>query len=156
MPERAIRIRLGNWDELQPLAAPIRFAVFVDEQHVPPELELDEHDAGALHAVAFDADGTAIGTGRLLPDGYIGRMAVLARARSLGVGTRLLVALMDAARGRGLQTVMLNAQTAATGFYARLGFEPQGETFLDAGIVHRKMVRRLQPAAAESRPARSG
>jgi predicted GNAT family N-acyltransferase len=136
-----LRIELGAWDRLRAAAEPIRFAVFVEEQSVPAEIELDEFDAVSLHALAFDASGAAVGTGRLLPDGHIGRMAVLPRARGAGVGSAMLRALMDAARARGMREVMLNAQTHAMPFYARFGFAPEGEEFDDAGIPHRAMRR---------------
>lgn len=137
------KIELGDWRQLAGVAAPIRHAVFVDEQKVAAELELDEWDAQSLHALARDAQGLAVGTGRLLPDGHIGRMAVLPQARGTGVGTALLRALMDAARERGHAEVVLNAQTHAIPFYRRLGFVEEGEVFDDAGIPHVAMRRRL-------------
>ena len=98
MAEPAIEVRLGAWIDLRDEAAPIRYAVFVDEQKVPAEIELDDWDALSLHALALDAQGRVLGTGRLLPDGHIGRMAVLQSARGQGVGTALLRALLQAAR----------------------------------------------------------
>ena len=80
------QIKLGDWAALQPEAQAIRFDVFVKEQQVPAEIELDEMDPLCLHAIAYDADGQAVGTGRLLPDGHIGRMAVMKVAR--GAATR--------------------------------------------------------------------
>ena len=97
MNRAPVRIELLDWEAARPLAAPIRFAVFVEEQKVPAELEIDDQDARCVHALARDAEGTALGTGRLLPDGHIGRMAVLRDARKLGVGSALLAALMDEA-----------------------------------------------------------
>lgn len=97
----AVRLQLAAWEEVREAAARIRFIVFVEEQKVPAEIELDEWDAQSLHVLAFGADGTAIATGRLLPDGHIGRMAVLPAARGSGTGTAMLVALMQAARERG-------------------------------------------------------
>lgn len=138
-----VRIVLGDWTTLGEQAASIRRAVFVDEQKVPADIELDEFDAVSLHALAFDAAGVVVGTGRLLPDGHIGRMAVLAGARGSGVGSALLQALMTAARGRGLVDVRLNAQTHALPFYARFGFMAEGDEFDDAGIAHRAMRRSL-------------
>jgi predicted GNAT family N-acyltransferase len=138
-----VRIRLGNWDELRALAAPIRFTVFVEEQKVPAELEIDDQDPACLHALAFDAKGAAVATGRLLPDGHIGRMAVLQQARGGGVGTAVLQALMQAARERGHRGVVLSAQTHAVPFYARLGFATEGEVYDDCGIPHIDMRRAL-------------
>jgi predicted GNAT family N-acyltransferase len=131
-----IRIQLGVWAEVRALAAPIRFAVFVEEQKVPAAIELDEHDAVSLHALAFDARASAVGTGRLLPDGHIGRMAVLAAARGGGVGSALLRALMDSARARGQREVMLSAQLHAVPFYRRHGFVAEGSVYREAGIAH--------------------
>lgn len=139
----APRIELGSWSALAPWASPLRFEVFVAEQRVPPELEIDRHDPLSLHAVAFDRGDRAIGTGRLLPDGQIGRMAVVAAARGGGVGSALLKALMAAAAGRGHGEVLLNAQVAAIAFYRRHGFVEEGELFDDAGIAHRRMRCRL-------------
>ena len=138
-----VRVELGSWDRMRALAAPIRFAVFVEEQKVPAEIELDAQDPLSLHALAFDAGGTAVATGRLLPDGHIGRMAVLAQARGSGVGTAVLLALMQAARERGHREVVLSAQTHAVPFYARLGFATEGEVYDDAGIPHLDMRRAL-------------
>nr|WP_314636740.1 GNAT family N-acetyltransferase [uncultured Janthinobacterium sp.] len=135
-------IRLGDWATLGPDATAIRFEVFVDEQKVPAEIELDDMDAVCLHAVAYDAAGNAIGTGRLLPDGHIGRMAVRQPGRGTGVGGAILTLLMENARARGDKAVVLNAQTVAAPFYARHGFVQQGEQFEEAGIAHVEM--RLQ------------
>jgi predicted GNAT family N-acyltransferase len=110
---------------------------------VPLELELDEWDARSRHALARDAAGRAVGTGRLLPDGHIGRMAVLAEARALGVGSALLRALMDEARRTGHMAVELSAQTHACAFYERHGFTAFGPVYDDAGIAHVAMRRPL-------------
>jgi predicted GNAT family N-acyltransferase len=134
-------LETGAWNALAIAAQPIRETVFVQEQKVPPELELDEFDATSLHAVARGPAGEAIGTGRLLADGHIGRMAVLAEWRGKGVGRALLETLMDEARQRGLASLVLNAQTEATGFYERFGFVAEGGIFLDAGIPHVRMTR---------------
>ena len=131
-----MRIELGDWQGLRCWAEPLRFAVFVEEQNVPAEIELDSFDALSVHAVAFDANGEAIGTGRLLPDGHIGRMAVAKPARGSGVGSALLRALMDEARRRGHAQAVLSAQTHATGFYCRHGYSAYGDEYDDAGIPH--------------------
>ena len=132
-------IRLGDWATLGQDATAIRFEVFVDEQKVPAEIELDDMDAVCLHAVAYDDAGKAIGTGRLLPDGHIGRMAVRQPGRGTGVGGAILTLLMDKARARGDAAVVLNAQTVAAPFYARHGFVQMGEQFEEAGIAHVEM-----------------
>ncbi len=132
-------IRLGDWATLGQDATAIRFEVFVDEQKVPAEIELDDMDAVCLHAVAYDEAGKAVGTGRLLPDGHIGRMAVRQPGRGTGVGGAILTLLMDKARARGDAAVVLNAQTVAAPFYARHGFVQLGEQFEEAGIAHVEM-----------------
>lgn len=136
-----IRLRLGNWEALRSDAAPIRFEVFVDEQGVPPDIELDEMDPLCLHAIAYDAQGTALGTGRLLPDGHIGRMAVRQQARGMGLGGCLLQALVEAGLRQGHAALVLNAQCHAQAFYERHGFQVRGAPFEEAGIAHITMVR---------------
>ncbi|MYM28404.1 GNAT family N-acetyltransferase [Duganella sp. CY15W] len=134
-------IRLGDWGTLSADAKLIRTEVFVEEQNVPAELEMDHMDAVCLHAVAYDAEGTPVGTGRLLPDGHIGRMAVRKSARGTGVGGQLLQALMEQARLRGDTLVALSAQTHAAPFYERHGFSVDGDEFYEAGIAHINMQR---------------
>ncbi len=146
MPAQSFFIRLCNWDEARTEARPIRELVFVREQAVPIELELDEEDPRCEHALARTADGAAVGTGRLLPDGHIGRMAVLKDWRGKGVGALLLHALIERARERGHARARLNAQTYAIGFYRRYGFEVSGPEFMDAGIPHVPMHRDLASA----------
>lgn len=143
MPAQSFSIRLGNWDETRAEARPIRELVFVREQGVPLELEMDDQDAHCDHALACAADGSAVGTGRLLPDGHIGRMAVLKPWRGRGVGALLLLALIEQARVRQHRRICLNSQVYATGFYRRCGFEVSGPEFMDAGIPHLPMQRDL-------------
>ena len=136
-------VRIVDWQaDGAPLRA-IRRAVFVDEQGVPEALEWDDRDARSAHALAVGADGTAIGCARLLPDGHIGRVAVLRPWRRRGVGAALLLRLVDLARERGHASVVLNAQAQATSFYRRHGFEVTGEAFEEAGIPHVVMQRPL-------------
>ena len=143
MAARAFRIELGSWEALRAEAEPIRFEVFVDEQKVPPESELDEWDATSLHALAVDASGRAVATGRLLPDGHIGRMAVRREARGQGAGAAVLAALMAGAQARGQKEVVLSAQTHALAFYERAGFVAEGPEYMDCDIPHRLMRRAL-------------
>jgi predicted GNAT family N-acyltransferase len=137
-------IEAGSWNELGTLARQVRDAVFVDEQKVPREIEWDEHDAVSRHVIARDADGSAIGTGRLLPHsnpGHLGRMAVLADWRGKGVGRALLERLLEEACRQNHRHLALHAQTQASGFYRRFGFVEEGPAFMEAGILHRTMVR---------------
>lgn len=135
----ACSITLGPWEQQRAHAEKIRLAVFVEEQGVPIEMEWDEMDAPSLHALMFTAEGACIATGRLLPDGHIGRMAVKREYRGRGAGGEVLRALVQAARERGDAFVLLHAQTQAEDFYRRFGFVPEGEEFMEAGIVHRLM-----------------
>ena len=135
------RLVLGDWETCKADAQDIRYEVFVVEQGVPVEMEWDEMDAVCLHAVAYDSNDRASATGRLLPDGHIGRMAVRKEARGGGIGGHILGALMAEAQKRGDRAVMLNAQTQAEAFYQRFGFAREGEEFMEAGIPHIAMRR---------------
>ncbi|HVN27334.1 MAG TPA: GNAT family N-acetyltransferase [Candidatus Binataceae bacterium] len=124
----------------------IRRRVFIDEQKVPEEIELDDDDARAFHALAL-IDGVPVGTGRMLPHAEheikIGRMAVLRELRGSGIGREILEFLMNEARARGFRIAVLHAQLTAEGFYLRSGYQPIGDVFEEAGIAHRKMERPL-------------
>jgi len=140
MAAHQLRVRAADWNVDRAALRAVREQVFVREQAVPVELEWDEFDPLCQHVVA-EAAGQAIGTGRLLPDGHIGRMAVLESWRRQGVGSALLEALLRLARDRGIRRVRLNAQSRAVAFYARHGFVAEGEEFIEAGIPHRSMWR---------------
>ncbi len=130
---------VNDWEASKTHAVPIRREVFVQEQGVPVELELDDEDASSLHAIAFTESGLAVGTGRLLNNAHIGRMAVRAPYRGHGVGAALLTALLKKARDLGYKEVVLSAQLHAQGFYAAQGFVAEGGVYLDAGIEHMSM-----------------
>jgi predicted GNAT family N-acyltransferase len=136
-------VQIVDWVVARPWAVPIRMQVFVEEQRVPAEVELDEMDATSEHAIARSAAGEVIATGRLLPDGHIGRMAVVAAWRGHGVGRAMLDALMTRATVRGVTCVVLAAQLHAVKFYVKSGFVPRGAMFMDAGIEHIEMIRAL-------------
>jgi predicted GNAT family N-acyltransferase len=136
-------VHVLDWDAARADARLVREAVFVREQGVPLELEYDDLDRTSEHALVRDASGQAIGTGRLLTDGRIGRMAVLPGWRNRGVGAAILDRLVARARERGMERVALSAQLHAARFYARYGFTAEGETYLEAGISHVKMTRDL-------------
>ncbi|MGY1822247.1 GNAT family N-acetyltransferase [Geodermatophilus sp. SYSU D00079] len=132
----------ADWPEVVAL----RTRVFVEEQGVPAEIEQDEHDATAVHALARDDDGRVVATGRLLVrDGraVVGRMAVDAAVRGRGYGAAVLAELHRQARVRGLAEVELHAQVTARGFYERAGYTAVGEEYVEAGIVHVTMRRPL-------------
>ena len=132
------RIELVSWEQARALASPIRFEVFVREQRVPAEIELDDMDPVSLHALAFEG-ARAVGTGRLLPDGHIGRMAILKEWRRRGVGAAILAALVEAARRRGDRELALSAQVHAVPFYRAHGFVEEGAEYEEAGIAHQAM-----------------
>lgn len=123
----------------------VRNAVFVDEQQIPPEVEFDELDRQCHHVIARNDQGQAIGTGRLSPEGRIGRMAVLKEWRGQGVGESLLRGLIEKARKLGLREINANAQISAIGFYEKFGFNHEGDVFLEAGIPHRAIRLILEP-----------
>jgi YbgC/YbaW family acyl-CoA thioester hydrolase len=143
--EPMLEIKTGDWATLGFDAGKVRTAVFVHEQGIPMEMEWDEADSTALHAVACNGLGQGIATGRLLQHaegvGKIGRMAVHRALRGSRVGGDILHTLMEAARQRGDREVMLYAQRSAEGFYQRLGFAPRGEPFEEVGIPHIEMVK---------------
>jgi predicted GNAT family N-acyltransferase len=137
-------LAVTTWSADAPALQRVRRTVFIDEQHVPENLEWDDLDPRCEHALARDSAGAPIGCARLLPDGHIGRVAVLAPWRRRGVGAALLKCLIARARCRGDARVRLNAQTQAMPFYARHGFVPQGAPFEEAGIPHQAMMLRLR------------
>jgi len=134
-------LRLGDWAALEHPALEVRFAVFVNEQRIPAEDEVDSLDPVSLHAV-IERDGQAVATGRLCPDGRVGRMAVLKNYRGQGLGAEILGALVLAAAQRGQLQTYLHGQVSAIRFYEKFGFVAQGPEFLEAGIPHRLMRHR--------------
>ena len=138
-----VRVEIADWAKAELQVMPVRMAVFVVEQGVPEDIERDVFDAVSRHAIARDETGAVVATGRLLPDGHIGRMAVAAPLRAKGVGGAVLEALVAAAVRAGLAEVALNAQVHALAFYRRHGFVEYGDVFMEAGIPHRAMRRTL-------------
>ncbi|WP_106478626.1 GNAT family N-acetyltransferase [Phytohalomonas tamaricis] len=135
----SVAIESGDWATLGEDCTAIRYSVFIEEQQVPVEEELDARDGDCLHFL-LRVDGEPVGTARLLPDGHIGRVAILAAYRGKGLGRELMQTIIEKARDRGHDSVALAAQTHALDFYARLGFIAHGPEFLDAGIPHRDMT----------------
>lgn len=142
----ALVILIKTWQDAKLDAYSIRKRVFIQEQGVPEELELDEFDLNAQHALAY-ADSECIGTARLvtLPDnlGRIGRMAVLPRYRGQGIGKQLLGALLKVCQSQGIQQIELHAQVTVIPFYEQFGFIVQGDIYDEAGIPHRDMILRI-------------
>jgi len=141
-----LRIECHDWQQAEHWAVPIRIEVFVNEQGVPAHLEIDGTDTDCTHVLAFDRDGQAIATARLMPDGRIGRMAVRQAWRGQGVGSALLHALLEQATHQGMARVYLHSQRQACVFYARHGFVAEGDEYLEAGIPHQTMVLELPDA----------
>lgn len=122
----------------------IRIRVFVREQGVPAEIELDEDDRRATHLLA-SVGGKPVGTARLVitnAKAKIGRMAVLKSYRGKGLGKALLKRAVELARKRRAKLIYLHAQVSVVGFYKKMGFRPVGRVFMEAGIPHRKMLLR--------------
>jgi len=128
----------GDWETLGSACSAIRKVVFIEEQNVPQAEEWDGRDPQCLHFL-LHVDDRPVGTARLLPDGHIGRVAILEEVRSQGLGLHLMEATLVAAREAGHHAVHLDAQTYAIPFYERLGFIAHGDEFLDANIPHYHM-----------------
>ena len=137
-------VRIVDWSRYSQALSSVRHVVFVEEQGVPAELELDGEDASARHAAAFSDDGEVIGTGRMLESGKIGRMAVCQLLRRRGIGRALLDTLVEEGQHMGLPYVSVGAQLSAIPFYEGAGFQAYGDVFLDAGIDHKMMKRVLR------------
>lgn len=136
-------VRIASWEADRELLLSIRKPVFVEEQNVPEEIEVDEFDPVSQHVLALDEAGKPIGTARLLPDGRIGRVAVLPEWRKRGVGTQLMKCLIRSASEAGREELVLHAQTWTIGFYESLDFQVEGEEYDEAGIPHRTMRMKL-------------
>ena len=129
-------------DEAKARAFGIRMRVFVSEQGVPRDIELDDDDQHAIHFLATSS-GRAVGTARLVMRGKkakVGRMAVLKKYRRKGIGAALLTRVIAAAKRRGARIIFLHAQMTVIEFYEKMGFRCVGPVFDEAGIAHRQMV----------------
>ncbi|KAA8697329.1 GCN5-related N-acetyltransferase [Pseudomonas caricapapayae] len=135
-----VTVAVAQWQKNNADIRRIRDSVFIAEQSVPPELEWDAEDAGAVHFLAYEGE-YAVGTARLLPDGEIGRLSVLKDWRGLKVGEALLRAVIHEAEQRGLKPLKLSAQVQAVEFYQRFGFSVISDEFLEAGLPHVDMLR---------------
>ncbi|TKJ36533.1 MAG: GNAT family N-acetyltransferase [Planctomycetes bacterium B3_Pla] len=134
-----ITVSVVNWSDRQAELIYVRRAVFIEEQKVPESIEIDGKDPDCFHVLACDRAGNAIGSARLTKSGKIGRMAVMPKYRGQGVGTKMLDAIMEHGRSNGPTDFHLSAQISAVGFYEKMGFEPYGEEFQEAGIKHINM-----------------
>lgn len=142
-----VQLQSGSWNDLGRLAERLRMEVFVKEQGVPADVEMDEFDPICRHVVVSNRLGHAVATGRLITEvpgvARIGRMAVARELRGSRVGRQVLDALIAAARARGDKEAVLHAQVHAQNFYGRAGFEPEGEVYDEAGIDHITMRLKL-------------
>ncbi|RLA10048.1 MAG: GNAT family N-acetyltransferase [Gammaproteobacteria bacterium] len=129
----------ANWADYQAQLAQVRTAVFVNEQGVPADIEMDAEDAQCHHLLAL-VDNQPVGTARLLADGRIGRLAVLKTFRGQGIGQQLLKAAVALADSVAMKSLYLHAQVQTLGFYQAEGFVADGEVFTEAGIRHQNMV----------------
>ncbi len=136
-------VSLVRWHDGEPLLKSVREVVFIREQGVPEELEWDELDEGCRHALALSHQGDAIGSGRMLANGHIGRIAVLPHWRKQKVGTAIMEAFLEYAVAHEYKQVDVDAQTHAMRFYRSFDFVEEGEEFLDAGLPHIKMRLKL-------------
>jgi len=143
--ERAnLSIREADYATEEPALRSVRFEVFVDEQGVPPAIEMDERDPFCVHFLAL-LDGTPVGTARIdiEKSGKVGRLAVRADWRGRGIGRALMERCHEIALQHGLAEVWCHAQVTAVPFYTRLGYRVTGEPFEEAGIEHRLMTMTL-------------
>ncbi len=143
-------LRTASWETDREALSAVRVPVFVEEQAVPADQEWDAADETAFHLLAEDREGHPIGTARLLPNGQIGRMAVVRPWRHRGIGGTLLSRLLEYAAEQTYPPLFLNAQIQAMPFYARHGFQALGETFMEAGIPHQQMLLAVDPWGPKS------
>jgi predicted GNAT family N-acyltransferase len=149
------KITLHRWQEpaARRIIQKIRYEVFVEEQKVPVEEEIDRFDPFSLHILVYlkTRDGVyePVATGRLIPNGHIGRIAVLKGYRGRGIGLLMMEILEKKAMDKGISTVELDAQLQALPFYEKVGYKPYGDVFMDAGIQHKKMKKILNNRSDE-------
>lgn len=141
-----MKVIITSFEESEEEIRRIRDAVFGNEQAVPPEIDWDGRDPDCVHALALEESGEALGTGRLSPEGKIGRLAVPRRERGHGIGAAVIEALLAEAVRKGFPKVHLHAQTQALAFYEKQGFVRRGDPFLEADIEHVYMSKILPDA----------
>lgn len=138
--QRPYSIRIASWQDEASILRIIRTAVFIHEQQIPEDLEWDEFDLISMHVLALNSNGQPIGTARFLPDGHVGRMAVLKEWRGKGLGSAMLLRILEELRSQHMQKAILNAQTTAVKFYEKFGFQVSGKEFMEVGIPHVRMI----------------
>ncbi len=137
-----IKYIIADWEKHKDEISFVRYEVFVNEQNVPAELELEEADKRYIHILALDGKNP-VATARLTLDGHIGRVAVLKKYRKYGIGKQLMLQLEETASEMGFDEIKIDAQCHAVHFYRKLGYDAYGEVFLDAGIDHIHMKKNL-------------
>lgn len=137
------RVEVMDWEKAQAQAAPLRFAAFFEDSR--PGIELDDKDGQAIHAIAYDEGGKAVGTGRLHADGKIGPIAAPKEWHKLGVDAAVLDALLAEARKRGYAVVTVSAPLQTAELYRELGFAAEGKIFQEAGVLQQQMRKTLAP-----------
>ena len=137
-----IKARIVDYGEYFEQIRNVRNEVFCEEQGVPLELEFDGMDGSSIHSVVLN-EGMEIGTGRMLSDGHIGRVAVKKRYRGKGIGKMIMDSLIREAKNRQYTEVWLSSQYHAKGFYEKLGFIAVGDIYQEAGIDHIKMIKKF-------------
>ncbi|WP_416885912.1 GNAT family N-acetyltransferase [Marinospirillum sp.] len=149
-----LTLRQGSWEQLGDLCQPLRQQVFVEEQQIAASDEWDDQDALCEHFILL-LGGRPIATGRLSPEGKIGRLAVVQALRGKGLGAKIIEQMISSARRQGRQKVYLHAQTHALPFYLKLGFSAEGPVFDEAGIEHQRCVLALHSPVTSLPPATS-
>ncbi|WP_318401167.1 GNAT family N-acetyltransferase [Photobacterium leiognathi] len=138
-----VEIKIVAFDDAHlGLIRTVREQVFIQEQQIDPEIEFDDLDSEAVHVLVMDGE-QPLGTGRILADGHIGRIAIMKSARGQGLGAKVVQALVEYAQQQGYPRVDLGAQTHAVDFYRKLGFMPYGDEFMEANIPHQAMEQML-------------
>ncbi|WP_305420090.1 GNAT family N-acetyltransferase [Photobacterium leiognathi] len=138
-----VEIKIVAFDDAhRGLIRTVREQVFIQEQQIDPEIEFDNLDSAAVHVMVMDGE-QPLGTGRILADGHIGRIAIMKAARGQGLGAKVVQALVEYAQQQGYPRVDLGAQTHAVDFYRKLGFMPYGDEFMEANIPHQAMEQML-------------
>ena len=136
MLHKPFLIRSASWQADRARLEFVRRRVFIVEQKIPESEEWDDADENSSHVLAFFEKRDAVGTGRLEPTGKIARLAVLGEYRGQGVGSAMLIRLVEEARQRDFDQVYLHAQTHALNFYKKFGFVSDEEIFSEGGIPH--------------------